>query len=268
MPSIAGLIREVVVLAAWLVALTLVLVPIERFFELAPRRRTKRQLAQDLGFYFFNSIIPAIVLAIPIAMVVRLTHHLLPAAYVDWLNGLPLGLQLLATFVVGEIGFYWGHRWSHEVPALWQFHVLHHRPEGLDWLINTRAHPVDIVFGRLCGLVPIYLLGLAGRGAGNGNTPAILFALAGVAWGFFIHANVRWRLGWIDRIVATPRFHHWHHNRGTPVDRNYASMLPAMDRLFGTLHMPADGAWPAAYGVEEAQRTQEPARMLETAQAR
>lgn len=250
MPTVAALIREVAALTAWLLILTLVLVPVERFFELAPRRRTPRLLAEDLGFYFFNSIVPAIFLSMPIAIMVRLTHHLLPVAYVGWLNGLPLAVQLLATFVVGEIGFYWGHRWSHESPLLWQFHALHHRPRLLDWLINTRAHPVDIVFGRLCGIAPIYLLGLAGRGAGNGNLPAVLFALAGVAWGFVIHANVRWRLNWIDRLIATPRFHHWHHTREGAINRNYASMLPLIDRLFGTFHMP-DRQWPTSYGVRE-----------------
>ena len=108
-----------------------------------------------------------------------------------------------------------------------------------------------MVFGRLCGLVPLYLLGLAGRGAGNGNMLAIVFTIVGTGWSFFIHANVRWRLGCVDRIIATPRFHHWHHVRGDPKDRNFASMLPVMDRLFGTLHMPHGASWPGAYGVEE-----------------
>jgi sterol desaturase/sphingolipid hydroxylase (fatty acid hydroxylase superfamily) len=32
------------------------------------------------------------------------------------------------------------------------------------------------------------------------------------------------------------------------VDKNFAVHLPALDRLFGTLHLPGD-AWPAAYGI-------------------
>src|ERR1035438_7661357 len=38
--------------------------------------------------------------------------------------------------------------------------------EEIDWLVNTRAHPVDMVFTRLCGLVPLYVLG---PGAADGE---------------------------------------------------------------------------------------------------
>lgn len=72
--------------------------------------------------------------------------------------------------------------------------------------------------------------------------------LIGTLWGFFIHANVRWRFGPLEWLIATPAFHHWHHSRIEHTNRNYAAMLPPLDRLFGTLHLPAQ--WPAAYGIE------------------
>jgi sterol desaturase/sphingolipid hydroxylase (fatty acid hydroxylase superfamily) len=49
--------------------------------------------------------------------------------------------------------------------------------------------------------------------------------------------------------VTTPAFHHWHHTNDGPdlIDKNYASMLPWIDRLFGTHYLP--GHLPGTYGI-------------------
>jgi sterol desaturase/sphingolipid hydroxylase (fatty acid hydroxylase superfamily) len=250
MPSASSLLIDVLRLCLWLAILAAIFVPLERLFALHERTGPRPALWADVGFYFLSSLLPAILLSAPMALVVALTHRVLPTAYFAWIDGLPTIALLGLTFVVGEIGFYWGHRWSHEWPLMWRFHAVHHNPAGMDWLVNTRAHPVDMVFGKLCGLVPIYLLGLSGRGDAAGTVAAMAVLLVGTVWGFFIHANVRWRLGWVERLVASPRFHHWHHSKEEHINRNYAAMLPVMDRLFGTLHLPARD-WPKAYGISE-----------------
>jgi sterol desaturase/sphingolipid hydroxylase (fatty acid hydroxylase superfamily) len=122
----------------------------------------------------------------------------------------------------------------------------------MDWLVNTHAHPVDLVFVRLCGYVPLYLIGLA-RVAGNRiDWAPLLVALVGSIWGYFIHANLRLRFGWLEHIVATPAFHHWHHCKAESSQghANYAPMLPWVDRLFGTFHLDRIN-WPDAYGIDE-----------------
>jgi sterol desaturase/sphingolipid hydroxylase (fatty acid hydroxylase superfamily) len=247
MLSYSNLLVDIFRLCLWLAILAAIFIPLEQLVSLERRPVLRPRLAEDVGFYFLSSLLPAFLLGLPMAALVTAVHHVIPPGYFAWLNRLPLWLQLGATLVIGEFGFYWGHRWSHQSPFLWRFHAVHHRPEGLDWLINTRAHPVDLVFGKLCGLVPIYLLGLAGRGAGAGNLPALLLVICGTIWGFFIHSNIRCRLGRLEHVIASPHFHHWHHTRGRPIDRNFASMLPLMDRMFGTFHHPDE--WPASYGV-------------------
>ena len=95
-----------------------------------------------------------------------------------------------------------------------------------------------MVFGRLCGLVPIYLLGLGGPTGPEGTTVPVVVALIGSVWGYFIHANLRWRFGPLEWLVSTPMFHHWHHTRSGPINRNYASTLPWFDWIFGSLYLP------------------------------
>jgi sterol desaturase/sphingolipid hydroxylase (fatty acid hydroxylase superfamily) len=241
---------EILRLCVWLLLLMMVFVPLERLFGVRPQRVFRRAFRVDLGYYFLTSLAPKFLLVLPMAFVAWGLRRLVPAQLHAYTAGMPLWARLASALLVGELGFYWGHRWAHQIPLLWRFHSVHHSAEEMDWLVNTRAHPLDVVFVRLCGLVPMYALGLAqpARGATLDVTPLLVLLLA-TLWGFFVHANLRWRFGWLGVVVSTPAFHHWHHTRRDHVDRNYASMIPCLDRIFGTWYMP-DGQWPVEYGTE------------------
>ncbi|MDN2717152.1 sterol desaturase family protein [Janthinobacterium sp. SUN120] len=242
-----GIAVDVLRLSLWLVLLAVIFVPLERFFGERQAGRSRTELFSDLGFYFISSLLPAAVLAAPLALLAVAGQHLLPDAIPATLSTLPLWGKLLLGLLIGEVGTYWGHRLSHEIPWLWRYHAVHHSTEQLYFLANTRTHPVDMVITRLFGLTPLYLLGLAGPGAAGSAAPVLLL-LIGTVWGFFIHANLRWRFGPLEWLVATPAFHHWHHSKFEHINRNYASTLPVLDRVFGTHHLPR--TWPDACGIE------------------
>jgi sterol desaturase/sphingolipid hydroxylase (fatty acid hydroxylase superfamily) len=132
----------------------------------------------------------------------------------------------------------------------------------MDWLVNTHAHPLDMVFTRLCGFIPMYALGLAQPRPHSLDPVSLAVILLGTLWGFFIHANLNWRFGPLEWFVSTPAFHHWHHTYEEPINKNYSSMLPWIDRLFGTCHMPK-AQWPARYGIESPVATAWAAQLLD-----
>jgi sterol desaturase/sphingolipid hydroxylase (fatty acid hydroxylase superfamily) len=238
---------DVLRLTLWLALLALLFAPIERLFMLR-RRVGRRAILADLSYFYFSGLLPTLFLAGPLALVAAGVRAVTPPAYQAAVASLPIGATVAIGLVVAEFGSYFAHRWCHRSPYLWRFHAIHHTPDHLDWLVNTRAHPVDIIFTRLGGLVPLYMLGLDHGSDANAGMAPVIVTLIGTVWSFFVHANVRWRFGWIEQIIATPAFHHWHHTNDEHRDHNFAATLPVVDRLFGTLHLP--DAWPSVYGID------------------
>jgi len=239
-----------------LLLLFVLLVPMERLFALRPQKLRRPGFATDLAYYFLSSLLPGRLLAWPLAMLVAGLAWLAPRGLVAWPTDMPWWLRLALGLVVAEIGFYWGHRLMHQQAWLWRFHAIHHSAEQMDWLVNTRAHPIDLVFTRACGYLPLYLLGLAQAGGDKLDTLPLLVSLVGSLWGYVIHANVRWRWPWLEGWIATPAFHHWHHERlgADPRGQNYAGLLPWVDKLFGSYRV-EPGRWPERYGIEEPMET-------------
>ncbi len=248
-PHLQAFLIDAFRLSLWLTILAVIFVPLERLFAAHPQKLFRKEIGADLVYYFLSSLVPALLLSAPLGLLAWVVHRAVPSSFLAASAGLPLWARAFAGLVAAEIGYYWGHRLSHEIPFLWRFHCIHHSAEEIDFLVNTRAHPVDMVFSRLCSLAPIYVLGLGDPVGPAGSLVPVLVILIGTIWGFFIHANLRWRFGPLEWLVSTPAFHHWHHTRTGPINRNYASTLPWLDRIFGTHYLPKKEL-PSAYGIE------------------
>jgi sterol desaturase/sphingolipid hydroxylase (fatty acid hydroxylase superfamily) len=196
-----------------------------------------------------STFLPPFVLLVPLAIAAYFASKVVSFGWRAEVASWPIWVRALAAFVIADRGFYWGHRWTHQFPLLWRFHSVHHDPKHVYFLISARAHPIDNAFIRICGLIPIYILGLGAPQSVQGTMIATLVMLLVSFWGFFIHANVRWRFGPFEWLIATPAFHLWHHTLSGPRDRNFASMLPCWDWLFGTSYLPNE--LPKDYGIDD-----------------
>lgn len=233
----------------WLVILSAIFIPLERFFAIAHNDRPRSPVKGEIGYYFLNNLLPPLLIAMPLAALAAGARALLPEAWLALIRGLPFAATLGIALILSEIGGYWGHRLSHEWPILWQFHARHHQPAHVNWLTNTHAHPVDMIWSRLTALFPVYALGFANPTLGEQGMIPVIITLFNAIGSFFIHANVRWRFGPVEALIVTPAFHHWHHANDEWRDHNYATILPVMDRIFGTHHLPDH--FPPCYGIDD-----------------
>ncbi len=239
---VAALVIDVVPLFV-LLGLFVVVVPFEMLFPRHGRRLRRPEVGTDIAH--------ALVVT-PLGVVGTAVAAVLGVASLAWLPGLALRplvgmappvVRMLIGLVLFDVAVYWAHRWAHEVPFLWRFHSLHHSTRRLDWVSGFRNHPFDGVF-----LAPAFVL-LAAAGFSAQFTGAL--AVVQLLTGLFAHANVRWRLRPLHRVVFTPEFHHWHHaDEPGAINSNYSVFLPLWDTLFGTYFMPADRR-PQRYGIAE-----------------
>jgi lathosterol oxidase len=226
-----------------LFVLALLFVPLERLFALRPAQPVFRPgFTTDLAHFAASHLLVQLTVALTLMPAALFFRWAVSPWLQDRIAAQPLALQLVEIVVVADLAQYAVHRAFHAVPWLWRFHAVHHSSISMDWLAGSRLHLADVVVTRGLSFVPLYVLGF--------SPPAVYAYLVFVSFhAVFIHANVRFRLGPLERLLVTPRFHHWHHAaHPEAVDRNFAVHVPAIDRLLGTLHLPA-ARWPDTYGI-------------------
>ena len=65
-------------LSIWLLLLMIIFVPLERLFAVHPHKVFRKSLATDLGYYFLSSLVPKMLLVIPMAVIAWGLHYVVP----------------------------------------------------------------------------------------------------------------------------------------------------------------------------------------------
>ncbi len=152
-------------------------------------------------------------------------------------------LSLLA-MAMGDFFYYWFHRLQHYSKWMWAEHELHHSDEHMNITTNHRHHFLEIVLQPLfCGLPMMLLFDPPG-------STIISIAVGARALSHFNHINSRIRFGWFNHVLSSPQNHRVHHSKSEQhIDKNFATIFPVWDILFGTYYHPANNEWPMT-GVE------------------
>jgi sterol desaturase/sphingolipid hydroxylase (fatty acid hydroxylase superfamily) len=133
----------------------------------------------------------------------------------------------IGAFLMMDLAYYFYHRLSHRVNALWAVHVVHHQSREMNTSVALR-----IGFGEAFLVAPFFLpLALIGVPPAMALTARI----ARMLYTVWIHTRVIGRLGILEWVFNTPSHHRVHHGVNPQyLDKNYGGIFIVWDRLFGT----------------------------------
>jgi sterol desaturase/sphingolipid hydroxylase (fatty acid hydroxylase superfamily) len=157
----------------------------------------------------------------------------------------PVIIFTLTSSLLPEFFYYWSHRLSHKIPALWEFHKVHHSAKIMTPLTLYRMHPLD------------YWLTAAARGLGTGLADVIflhfypsvsIYTILGsnivVFFANSFGGNLRHTHIWlsfgpkVEHFFLSPAQHQIHHSENPlHFNKNYGALFSIYDWVFGSLYV-------------------------------
>jgi sterol desaturase/sphingolipid hydroxylase (fatty acid hydroxylase superfamily) len=160
----------------------------------------------------------------------------------DLISTLPFLLELFLCVLFADLFQYTVHRCLHAFPWLWRIHSVHHCPHFMDWLSGSRQHFIELVITRSMVLVPIFVLGFE-------RTIIDAYVIIVGFQAVLNHTNAQINFGFLEKIIVTPQFHHWHHSSDrNAIDKNFAAHFSFIDTIFGS-RVKSKEEWPKKYGI-------------------
>ena len=214
-----------------------------------------RSARTDYKFFLVNKIVDPLVFAplvLGAAVAAEWSGRLLAAIWGPQGPGFEVGPASLALMTVSvllalDFGVFITHYLQHKVPALWEFHKVHHSAEVLTPITVYRMHPVDTLFttsasglltGALHGLYAYLFVEVPGVIAVFGlNVGVFAFYLLGYN---LRHSHVwlpyPW---WLSHLLVSPAQHQIHHSDAPRhFDKNLGFIFAFWDWIAGTLYIP------------------------------
>lgn len=150
---------------------------------------------------------------------------------VGLLSGAAAGVAVPISVVVLDVVSYAWHRANHRVPFLWRFHQVHHSDVTFTVSTGTRFHPGEVLLSLPVRVAAVVLLGAPVVGV-------LAFEVVFMTANLVEHGDTGWSRrveGLLGLFLVTPAVHRSHHTKVGPAsDRNFGTIFPWWDMLFGT----------------------------------
>ena len=143
------------------------------------------------------------------------------------------------TLLAADFIYYWTHRYSHEIRALWAYHSVHHSSNEFNLSTAIRLPWLGAATDALF-YIPAVLIGF---------DPVLLAISKGLVllYQYWIHSESIGKLGVFDRFFNSPSNHRVHHGSNLQyLDKNHGGILIIWDRMFGTYEPEGE---PVKYGL-------------------
>lgn len=149
----------------------------------------------------------------------------------EFWDGVPFPLMCLALLFVYDASLYWIHRALHQ-SWLWPMHAVHHSDTDMHFLSWSRGHAIEQTFIGICLIFTATWMGL-------GIEDIAGLAMIRALHQYYVHSNIDWDHGPFRLFIVSPQYHRWHHVDHPEIyDKNFASIFPILDKIFGTYHYP------------------------------
>lgn len=145
-------------------------------------------------------------------------------------NGAPFVVTCLFAIVAKDFADYWNHRFMHTRWG-WPTHAAHHSDTHVNGFTSFRIHFFELLVMSTSHVVLLTWLQIPS------TIPVVLLFWS--MHNIYVHLDLDYDHGRLKYLVASPRFHRWHHaDVPEAYGKNLANVMPIYDALFGTYYNP------------------------------
>lgn len=165
--------------------------------------------------------------------------------YIDSMHPI---VAVIVSVHLGEVGYYFQHRFGHTFSFLWPFHAVHHQVLRVHVLNAGRIHICDQFLSNIFTFTLHYLAGF------DDHMLTYVYGAYTIC-GMLSHSNIDMDTNLLNYVFNTPDTHRWHHSSSvSESNKNYGENLMYMDILCGTYFNPTAYSFFGALSGKEDQK--------------